>query len=780
MSEFDHILRSFAADGATPQVQLIRQLPASAGQTADWPSWFPEELVANFQDAGIERPWRHQALAAEFIFAGRHTAIATPTASGKSLAYQMPILAATAAGVVAEPVDATRRRLGLIRHSALYIAPTKALAHDQRKAAVKLGPADWQTATLDGDSSQAERRFARDQASFIFTNPDMLHCSVLPAHAKWAGLFSSLRYVVVDEAHRYRGVFGAQVSAVLRRLRRICARYGANPTFVLASATAAGADITGARLIGEQEPLTLVDESGAPSPGKQIVLWQPGDSTAHDSADLMSELVHRGHQTLTFVPSRNQAELVALRSQRRLDHLVERFGVPENGLAAQIAGYRAGYLAQDRRALEAALNSRQLGGAASTNALELGVDIAGLDAVLIAGFPGTLSAFWQQAGRAGRAGQESLVVLLAKDDPLDSYLISHPELIFDAPVEATVLNPENPHILGPQLAAAAQESPLTSDDVRWFGPSMLDLADQLTSAGLLRKRANGWFWTRPERAVDGIDLRGGVGKSLDVIEAASGRVIGQVDRAAGDRTLHEGAIYLHQGEQWLVNGYHPDDGHALVEAVDAQARGYFTQPKSVSDIRILTVSASSTFSSLPGRCQIQHGEVEISSQVIGYLRRDEQTLEVWDQTPLDLPVRTHRTHAFWLTVPAKICQQTKLNDVQLASAAHAAEHTAIGLLPIFAPCDRWDIGGLSTLLHPDTGQLTIFVHDAAPGGAGFAEHGFNCAQRWWTATWERLTNCPCDAGCPACIVSPKCGNANQMLDKSAAATLLSTILNCDR
>jgi len=825
--ELDALLLDDPSGQLRPQVRFVRELPDCPGEPAQWPSWLPQELIEGFRAAGIAQPWRHQLLAAELIFAGRHSAISTPTASGKSLAYQMPILAATAAGVLGSPPTGTRERLGIARHTALYIAPTKALAHDQRKAAAKVGPAGWQTATLDGDSSQAERRFARDQASFIFTNPDMLHCSVLPSHAKWVSFLSSLRYVVVDEAHRYRGVFGAHVAAVLRRLRRICARYGADPTFVLASATAAGADITGARLIGEAEPLALVDESNAPQAAKRIVLWQPADSAAHDAADLMSELVHAGHQTLAFVPSRNQAELVALRSQRRLDQLIQASGDPGRGLSAQIAGYRAGYLAQDRRDLERALNSRKLGGAASTNALELGVDIAGLDAVLIAGFPGTLSAFWQQAGRAGRAGQESLVVLLAKDDPLDGYLFNHPELIFDAPVEATVLNPHNPHILGPHLAAAAQESPLISDDERWFGPTMTDLADQLSAAGLLRRRSGGWFWTRPERAVDGIDLRGGLGRSLDVIEAHSGRVIGQVDRSAADRTVHEGAIYLHQGEQWLVREYWPDDGHALVEPVPANARGYFTQPKSVSDIRILGVSGRAELTGLleDGRpvmlpdqpladspsaapestgslspaskstdslsaasqstdilgaatrnCQICHGDVELSSQVIGYLRRDEQTLEVWDHTPLDLPVRTHQTHAFWLTVPSSICQRTGLNDIQLASAAHAAEHTAIGLLPIFAPCDRWDIGGLSTLLHPDTGQLTIFVHDAAAGGAGFAEHGFRCAQQWWTAALERLRSCPCETGCPACIVSPKCGNANQMLDKSAAEILLSAIL----
>lgn len=757
-------LASFGLAGR-PEVRHVRVLDATPGQPDSWPDWLAPNLIGGLQAAGIQAPWRHQVQAAELVFAGRHTAISTATASGKTLAYLMPVLAATAvepgrARLGRLPTD-LRTRLGLARHSALYLAPTKALAHDQRRAAVQLGPPGWRMSALDADSTPAQRRFASTQADFVLSNPDMLHRSVLPNHTKWAGLLGSLRYVIVDEAHRYRGVFGAQVSAVLRRLRRLCNRYGSDPVFVLASATSADAEVCGAALIGEDEPLELVERDFSPHGRRTFVLWRPSDTMTHDVASLMASLVDNHNQVLTFVPSRTQAELVALRAQDAVQG------------TGRIASYRAGYLPSDRRSIESQLCSGALSGVAATNALELGVDICGLDAVLIAGYPGSLNAFWQQAGRAGRALQDALVVLLARADPLDAYLVEHPELLFDAPAEASVLNPSNPLILGPQLAAAAQEAPLTPADERWFGPTMTQLCDHLVSAGLLRKRASGWFWTLPDRAVDKIDLRGGAGRPIDVIESGSGRVVGTVERAAGDRTVHQGAIYLHQGDQWLVTDYLLDDAQALVRPVAPANRGYYTQPKSVSDLRICSVAAQRTL----GRTLVCYGEVELTSQVVGYLRRDELSGEVWDETPLDLPARTHHTQAVWWVVSRELCDELGLPDARVAAAAHAVEHTAIGLLPLFSVCDRWDVGGLSTLLHPDTGTVTIFVHDATPGGAGFAERGWQVADQWLTATLQRLTECPCQTGCPACIVSPKCGNANQLLDKQAAKALLAKLLD---
>ena len=678
---------------------------------------------------------------------------ATGTASGKTVGYLLPVLAATADSRLGFEVT-QRGPLELGRgHSALYLAPTKALAHDQLRVCESLGLPGWRVSALDGDSDAVERRFARDFGRFILTNPDMLHRSVLPRHQQWTRLLSTLRYVVVDEAHRYRGVFGAHVSAVLRRLRRLANHYGADPVFITASATVSDAGPLLERLAGVGDAVEVGTDTSA-RPALDFLLWQPEEDPHHEAADLLARLVADGRQTLAFTTSRVQAELVALRAQRSLP-------------AGSVAAYRGGYLADDRRRLEAGLQSRQLKGVACTNALELGVDISGVDAVITCGFPGTLAGLWQQAGRAGRAGRDALAVLIARPDPLDAYLCAHPELIFDRPVERTVLHPENPHVLAPHVAAAAQELPVTLADTRYFGDTLPVLLDGLTAAGHLRRRSSGWFWTRPDRAVDAIDLRSANGRSVEVVEDATGRVVGQMDPAAADRTVFEGAIYLHQGEQWLVTGY-DRAGHTAL-AVRERA-GYFTQSLAESDVRIVAPLRSRAL----GAATVTFGMVELSSRVTGFLRRDEATGKVWDSHPLDAPLRLLRTQSVWYTVPAAALAVFASRD--LPGAAHAAEHCAIGLLPAFAPCDRWDIGGLSTTLHPDTGELTVFVHDGHPGGAGFAERGYQVIEGWLAATLERLRTCGCATGCPACVVSPKCGNGNQPLEKSAAADLLSLLV----
>lgn len=744
------------------RVVLVDHRDRLDGVPADWPAWLPSSVVASLQEAGIAAPWAHQVQAAQALWEGHHVALSTPTASGKSLAYLMPIMAATAvapgdASLGVQPDD-LRSRLGVARHTALYLAPTKALAHDQLAAARRLGPKGWMVGTLDGDSSPAERQFAREHATWVLTNPDMLHRSVLPNHAHWAGLLSSLRYVVIDEAHRYRGVFGSQVAQVIRRLRRLCAAHGADPRFILTSATSAEAGLSGAELIGEPEPIDEISRDTAPHSGRDVVCWAPTSDAAHEAAELMARLVDDGEQVLTFVPSRAQAELVALRASQR----------STSGRA--IASYRAGYLAEDRRRVEAAMRAGELAGVASTNALELGIDISGLDAVVMTGFPGSLSAFWQQAGRAGRGADDAVVVLVAKDDPLDAHLMDHPELLFDRAVERTVLHPRNVFVLAPHLAAAAQEMALTEADERWFGPDMTTIASQLTDQGLLRRRPAGWFWTKPQRAVDAIDLRGAIGRPVEIVEESSGRVIGSVDRGAADRTVHQGAVYLHQGEQWFVRSYLVDDGVALVKPAELP---YYTQAHTVQEIQILGEDERRRV----GRGVVCRGEIEMASQVTGFLRRDERTGETWDMTPLDMPVRRMRTRAMWWLVPEAVVSELGGSATRLGGAIHAAEHTAIGLLPAFTPCDRWDIGGLSTILHPDTGGTTIFVHDGADGGSGFADRGFEIAESWWAAALERLRHCDCETGCPTCCMSPKCGNANQMLDKAAAAALLELLLD---
>lgn len=726
--------------------------PPSAGAHSEWPEWAPEEVVDRLRAAGIERPWCHQTSFMELAYRGEHVALTTATGSGKSLAYLMPIIAATAEGRLGVEVQAARLRR--TTHTALYLAPTKALAHDQARAAEALGPVGWRVAAVDGDSSQAERGFAREHADFVLTNPDMLHFSILPGHRRWSRLLAGLRYIVVDEAHRYQGVFGAHVSHVLRRLRRIAAGYGAHPTVLLASGTAPNIDEFGGRLIGE-ERVAAVTADAAPKPRRRVALWKPSVSLNQDTARLLGRLVAGGAQTIAFVASRAGAELVAIDAQEL---------TPEN-----IASYRAGYLGDERREIERALQDGTLRGIATTNALELGIDVAGMDAVLIAGYPGKLSSLWQQAGRAGRRGTDSLVLVLARENPLDGFLFDHPETIFEAPVERAVLHPENPHVFGPHLAAAAQELPLTAEDARWFGPGMTATAEALARQGLLRDRGGRYFWTRPDRAVDFISLRSAGPKAVDIIERDSGRVVGTVDEPQADSVVHEGAVYLHRGETFLVDEYVREDKQAFVDA--ARPR-YYTQPQSTFDIDVLREADARPLAATT----IRRGDVRLTSQVTGYLRRDERTHEVWDQTPLDMPAHTMVTQAVWWTVPARMVSELGWGALQVGAAAHAIEHTAIGVLPAFAPCDRWDIGGVSTALHPDTGLASIFVHDGLPGGSGFAYRGYEAAERWLEVTLDRLRRCACDDGCPACVVSPKCGNANQVLSKADATTLLGRLL----
>ena len=736
-----------------PRLRHVHHRPAASGVTAPFPDWVTPQIRQAVGRLGVQRPWEHQVGAAGAAWSGRHVALATGTGSGKTLGYLLPVLAATTAGSLghrlrARPLDVPQA------HTALYLAPTKALAHDQLRVARDLALPGWRPVTLDGDSEEPERRFAREFGQFILSNPDMLHRSVLPSHARWARFLAGLRYVVVDEAHRYRGVFGAQVALVLRRLRRLAAHYGADPVFIACSATATAADAHLACLAGVTD-VVLVDQDSSRRPALDFCLWQPEGDAHRETADLLARLVGEGRQTLAFTTSRVQAELVALRAQR---------AVPQ-----PIASYRSGYLAGDRRELERGLQSGSLRGVACTSALELGVDIAGVDSVLSCGFPGTLAALWQQVGRAGRAGQDAIAVLLARPDPLDSYLCEHPELVFDRPVEQVVLHADNPAVLSPHLAAAAQELPLTAADAAWFGSQTTVLAERLAAAGLLRRRATAWYWTRPERAVDGIDLRNLAGGTVDVVETGTGRVIGQVDPAAADRTVHTGAIYLHLGEPWRITDYDPEAGSAL--AVPSRDP-WFTQAQGHLGLDIL---AEDRTRQLPGGAVGHLGAVLLRSQVTGYLRRDSETGKVWDRSPLDLPERTLSTRATWWTLPVEALHG--IPQRALAGAAHAAEHAAIGLLPAFAPCDRWDIGGLSTVQHPDTGQLTVFVHDGHSGGAGFADRAFDVLPQWLAATADALRQCPCEAGCPRCVVSPKCGNGNSPLDKAAAITLLDLVLS---
>jgi len=700
--------------GRAGRVTHVEHVPARSGRPADWPSWAPALLVERLRLAGVERPWEHQAQAAELVHGGTSVVVATGTASGKSLAYLLPVLTAL---------------LDDDRAGALYLSPTKALATDQLRAVRALNLTAVRAASYDGDTPREERDWVRRHGRLVFTNPDMLHVGILPRHAEWASFLRGLRYVVVDECHSYRGVFGSHVALLLRRLRRVAARYGAAPVFVLATATVSEPEVSATRLTGL--PVVPVTDDASPRGATEFALWEPPLSPSYagengapvrrsataESGDLLADLVVEGARTIAFVRSRRGAESVAQNAKRVL-----REAVPE--LVSRVAAYRAGYLPEERRLLERQLQSGELLGVAATNALELGVDVAGLDAVVLTGWPGTVASVWQQAGRAGRTGQGALAVLVARDDPLDTYLVHHPAALFGRPVETTVLDPTNPYILGPHLCCAAAELPLTEADLPLFAapadgddpvPGGVDpvrlLLDDLVRRGLLRSRPRGWFWTSRQRPE--VDLRGSGGPAVRLVEASTGRLLGTVDAASSHTQAHTGAVYLHQGAGFVIERLDLEESVALVRPEEPD---FTTTAREVTDLQVVEVLRQVGFDGVA----LSFGTVDVTHQVVSFQRKRVGSGEVLGEEPLDLPARQLRTRAVWYVVSPQVLTAAGLDGADVPGAAHAAEHAAIGLLPLFATCDRWDIGGVSTARHADTGSCTVFVYDGHPGGPASA------------------------------------------------------------
>jgi DEAD/DEAH box helicase domain-containing protein len=765
MASFGSELLAAALAGTAVDEHPLRhlaELPPRTGRPHSWPTWAEPDVVSAFAGRGIEAPWSHQSAAADLAHAGRHVVVSTGTASGKSLAYQLPVLNALAT----DP-----------RARVLYLSPTKALGHDQLRAAHALTAAiprchDVAPTAYDGDSPTEIRRFARERSRWLFSNPDMIHLSILRNHARWGVLLRGLRFIVVDECHYYRGVFGSNVAMVLRRLLRLCARYSSAPTVIFASATTDSPGATAAELIGL--PVEQVTEDGSPQGARTVALWEPAlradligengapvrRSAGGEAARVMADLIAEGAQTLTFVRSRRAAELTALGAQARLDDIA-----PE--LSKKVASYRAGYLAEDRTALERALAEGQLRGLATTNALELGVDIAGLDAVVLAGFPGTVASFWQQAGRSGRRGQGALVVLIARDDPLDTYLVHNPAALLDKPVERVVIDPANPYILGPQLLCAATELPLDEAEVRDFGATAIvhDLVDD----GLLRRRNGKYFPAPGLEPHAAVDIRGSTGGQIVIVEADTGRLLGSTGVGQAPASVHPGAVYLHQGESYVVDSLDFEDGIAFVHAEDP---GYATFAREITDIAVTGAGERSQF----GPVSLGLVPVRVTHRVVGYLRR-RLSGEVIDFIELDMPEHTLATTAVMYTITEDALLHKGIDGPRIPGSLHAAEHAAIGLLPLVASCDRGDIGGLSTAVGPDPDGLpSVFVYDGYPGGAGFAERGFRQARTWLGATAAAIEACECPRGCPSCVQSPKCGNGNDPLDKAGAVLVLRLVL----
>ena len=844
-------------------------LPGRPERIADWPQWVCPALADAWARRGVERPWIHQREAMDALREGRDVVLATGTGSGKSLAAWTPILSDLVEAEDSSRISAIHRR-----PTALYLAPTKALAADQLASLMALlgqdvTPEDAQgdgdpegcpgfvderlrrvrATTVDGDTPREAKEWARAGADLILSNPDFLHYVMLPSHQRWSRFLASLRLIVIDEAHHWRGVTGSHIALVVRRLLRVAHHLGANPRVVMLSATVRDAGSVGRALTGRDA--VAITEDGSPAGAHELVLWQgaimadesevdissflaaldapSGTATLKvpivrrsagvEAANLAAAFVEEGARLLAFVRSRAGAEAVAAQVRDRLSAR----GSPNAG---RVGAYRGGYLPEERRALEEALRTGAVRALATTSALEMGLDISGLDATITVGWPGTRASLRQQIGRAGRAGAPGTSVLIASDNPLDAYLVRHPDHILGE-VEASVIDPSNPWVLAPHVAAAAAEIPITPSDITYFGLELRGIVGRLVADGYLKRRPTGYFWdaTRPERPCDLTDLRGAAG-DVQIVDAATGTVIGTIDQASADAHVFPGAIYIHQGRTFHVLALSPLTTPAAPAAPAAQgwprallpdagggARGtehfgggrregapassIIIPPARADDARVAMVeevrtplrTRSATHTSVDvcaieqtyvcedGTVTWHHGPTNVSTRVTDYDLLRLPGLEFIRNIELFLPTHTLPTKSTWFTLTPAALTSMGIDAADLAGTLHATEHAMIGILPLVATCDRWDLGGLSTELHDDTGAPTVFIHDAFRGGAGHVLAGFNSARAWVAATLEAVSSCDCESGCPRCVQSPKCGNGNEPLSKQGAITLLAYLLD---
>ncbi|MBP8695749.1 MAG: DEAD/DEAH box helicase [Syntrophobacterales bacterium] len=711
-----------------------------------------EPLSAGLQhylDARRIRLYSHQCEAVEALRAGRNVILCTPTASGKTLGFDLPVF---------ETLERDRQA------TALFVYPTKALSNDQLKVFKDMERATGiraDAAVYDGDTPVPRRGRIREMSRIILTNPHELH-QVLPWHSKWERFFRNLRYVVFDEAHRYRGVYGSNVAFVIRRLRRIARFYGASPRFVLSTATLANPREFGEKLVGL--PFDVIAEDGSPRGGKTFLFYNPfwdgvGTLSPHqETRDLFLHFVKRGLQTLCFTASRRMAELIALWSKEAVK--------AGSALADQIAAYRAGYLPQERRGIEDALKRGLLTGVTSTNALEVGIDIGSLDCVIISGYPGTVLATWQQAGRSGRRNRDALAVLVAFQNPLDQYLMKHPGSFFGKPHEQAVIDLANPYILSGQLLCAAAELPFEAgrEDIL-PGEAAAGLLPDLAAEGLVKETPHGWVYTGRGRPVEAV--------GLDHIARAAyritcgGALLETMDVSQAYREAHLGAVLLHQGESYVVRRFDAENRLVEAERMDVD---YYTQAIKAVDLEILGTRDMRRI----GGMVFYLGELEVTETALGYkVIQDDQVVA---RETLELAPLRFRTTGLWFTIPHELRRAVHDRGLNFGGALHALEHAMIAILPFEVMCDRWDIGGLSTPGHPGTGEPTIFLYDGYEGGIGLTEKAQGLMERVTRLTLELIRDCPCETGCPACILSPKCGNDNRPMDKQGALLLLEGML----
>ncbi|HEV2975493.1 MAG TPA: DEAD/DEAH box helicase [Solirubrobacteraceae bacterium] len=735
----------------------------------DAPSELHPDVLAALQRLGVQRLYSHQADAVHAAWAGP-TIVTTGTASGKSMCFNLPTL------------DVLCRDA---RARALYLYPTKALAQDQARALGSFALTKRvRPAIYDGDTPREARAEIRKHANVVLTNPDMLHVGIMPNHGAWADLFANLAIVVIDEAHVYRGVFGSHVANVLRRLRRIAAAYGTEPRFLLTSATIANPVELAERLTGLRD-FALIDDDGAPAPARRVAVWNPPltdetnaerRSALGEAAELLARLVRDGVRTICFIKSRKAVELL---SRLVKDDLAGSH--PE--LAELVVPYRAGYTSQQRRELEARLMRGELRAVITTDALELGIDIGALDAAVVVTFPGTVASLKQMWGRAGRSSVErrgcGLAVYVAGEDALDQFFCRHPEEFLERPVEAAILDHESQPIFRAHLLCAAHEGPLCHDDAEFLGPRWEAHAEALTSSGHLRKRprtgspegsrGDTYVPRAPGSYPAGdVSLRSASPEQFAIVDVASGELLGSTESARAHSTVHDGAVYLHLGQSYEVRELDLERRRALVAPFSGD---WYTQPKRATDTEIVRLLDRRETLGVT----LSFGEVSVTDTVLAYQRKGVADHAFRELVPLELPPTSFQTQALWFELDfARLEAEIPLET--LLGALHATEHAQIAVLPLIAMCDRWDIGGLSTNYHPQTGAPTIFVYDGHPGGIGITRTAFQRFDELCRDAHALIAECPCSGGCPSCVQSPKCGNLNEPLSKAGARVLLERLL----
>jgi DEAD/DEAH box helicase domain-containing protein len=758
-------------DAGREDGRLVREAHEGPGRATlvELPPSLHPDVLGALAGLGIERLYAHQAQALEAAWAGP-TIVTTGTASGKSMCFNLPTL------------DVLCRDA---RARALYVYPTKALAQDQARALASFGLTKRvRPAIYDGDTPREARAQIRKSANVVLTNPDMLHVGILPNHAAWADLFANLAVVVIDEAHVYRGVFGSHVANVTRRLRRIAAAYGTQPRFLLTSATIANPVELAERLTG-LENVSLIDRDCSPAPARRIAVWNPPltdealgtrRSALGEAAEMLAQLVRDGARTICFMKSRKGVEVLSRLVKQDLQDTA-----PE--LAELIAPYRAGYTPQQRRELEGRLTRGELRAVITTDALELGIDVGELDAAVVVTFPGTVASLRQMWGRAGRRGR-GLAAYVAGEDALDQFFCRHPDEFLERPVEAAILDHESALIYRGHLLCAAHEGPLSSTDAEFLGPRWEAHAEVLETTGTLRRRGGRAAGAYVPRDAGGypaaqVSLRSASPDTFAIVDVSSGELLGSTEAARAHSTVHEGAIYMHLGRSYEVRDLDLERRRALVAPFDGD---FYTQPKRQTDTEIVRLLDRRETLGVT----LSFGEVSVTDTVLAFQRRRLSDHAHVDLTALDLPSTSFSTQALWFELPTGASlaggggPEERLEDIVpldvLLGALHATEHAQIAVLPLIAMCDRWDIGGLSTNFHAQTGAPTIFIYDGHPGGIGISRTAFTRFEELCGDAHRLIAECGCKSGCPSCVQSPKCGNLNEPLSKAGARALLEQLL----